>query len=381
MPPTRIIGHVFAPNGTLPIAGAVVYVPKTTPGPIAQTTTCGCTPATGGAVIADVTKPDGSFVLTDAPSGANVPLVIQIGKWRRQIMIAVAMCTDTTVDPAQSRLPKNASEGDLPHIAITTGAADSLECIVRQLGIDDTEIGTAGDARHVHLYAGFNNNGAVNAFQAGFAGGSGNFAPGMALLGQLGQYDHVLMSCEGQPTTITAADAQQLQDWANSGGQLFLEHFHRAWMMQLAWQPLAQFMDPLSGPPPTANVTIDMSFQRAKDLASWLLAIGASTPGGSITVNMPRNTVMSADPSKVQVWAHLDPAVAMGTTGDQVFTFATPLGAAPAQQCGRVVFSDMHQTGSGAAGTVFPAECPAQPLSPQEDVIAFLFFDDPTCAP
>src|SRR5262249_51830614 len=154
-----------------------------TPDPISQTTTCGCIPATGGAVISDVTKIDGSFTLTDAPSGANIPLVIQVGKWRRQILISVAMCAGTTVDPTQSRLPRNAGEGDLPHVAITTGAADSLECIVRQLGIDDAEIGTLGDARHVHLFAGFNNNGAVSMFQTGFAGGSGAFATGQALLG------------------------------------------------------------------------------------------------------------------------------------------------------------------------------------------------------
>jgi hypothetical protein len=379
MPPTRILGHVFAPNGTLPLAGATVYVAQNAPDPLTTKPFCGCIPATGGAVISTTTAADGSFELKDAPSGTNVRLVIQMGEWRRQVVIPdVAMCADTNVAPAQTRLPKNRTEGDMPQIALTTGAADTLECELRQIGIDDSEIGTLGDARRVHLFAGFNG-GATNAFMSGFAGGSGSFAAGPALLANLANYDHVLMSCEGTMPSITSADAQQLHDWANTGGQLLIEHYHRQWMtMSPEWNPIATFND-FNPPPDGVTVTIDQTFPRGHSLVLWLEAIGATTTG-VVNVTGSRNSVATLDVAKnVSVWAHLDPNQTMGSSGDQIFSFPVPLGAANA--CGRVVFTDLHHNGPGPVGQPFPSECPAMPLAAQQDILAFLFFDDPTCTP
>ena len=42
------------------------------------------------------TAVDGTFTLTNVPAGNNIPVVIQLGRWRRQVVIPhVAACADT----------------------------------------------------------------------------------------------------------------------------------------------------------------------------------------------------------------------------------------------------------------------------------------------
>lgn len=382
-PSTTISGTVFAPNGTLPLPNAVVYVPKTTPDPITPGVTCGCATTSGGVVTSAITDDHGHFVLTDPPAGANVPVVIQLGKWRRQIVVAnVEMCADTALAAAQTHLPKNPAEGDMPRIAISTGAADELECLIRQLGVDDVAIGSNGDGRPVQLLSGFQPG--VTSFAAGFPGGAGPFATLANTVtdpSKLGGFDHVMLSCEGAMSPVNAQQTSAMMGWANAGGQLLLEHYARTWItMSSPWDSLATFTDGTNPPPAGVMVTIDQTFPSGARLASWLLALGASPASGVIQVDNARNSVQTADVARVQVWAHLDPNQAQGLSGDQIFSFPTPLGAPPASQCGRVVFSDMHQSGNGSGPSVqFPNECAPGALTPQQDVLAFLFYDERTC--
>ena len=86
----------------------------------------------------------------NAPSGTNIPLVIQIGKWRRKIILpTVTKCQDNAFnDPNTVRLPRNMNDrgtgdaaGDvhMPQIALSTGHSDALDCLLRKIGIADSE--------------------------------------------------------------------------------------------------------------------------------------------------------------------------------------------------------------------------------------------------
>ncbi len=53
----------------------------------------------------------------------------------------------------QTRLPRTKAEGR-SRIAVTTGMSDALECLVRRIGVADSEFTNDAGTGRVHLYAG-----------------------------------------------------------------------------------------------------------------------------------------------------------------------------------------------------------------------------------
>ena len=91
----------------------------------------------GSPIVSATSAINGSFTIRGAPCGTNIPLVIQLGLWRRQIVIPrVTCCGTTTLTNAQTHLPRNHTEGDIPEIAIVTGGSDPMECVLPKIGID-----------------------------------------------------------------------------------------------------------------------------------------------------------------------------------------------------------------------------------------------------
>ena len=183
------------------------------------------------------TDENGNFTLTNVPAGANIPVYVSSGKWRREFVIQnVPSCTTTAIADEQTRFPKNKSEGFMPQIAISTGNADALECLVRKLGIDDAEMGTGGSDKKIHLFADTGSGGeGANSFRSGFPGGSGNFADSMTLWNSfdvLKTYDIVILSCEGgqYPETKPQTSMDAMKQYADIGGRVFVSHWHNIWI-------------------------------------------------------------------------------------------------------------------------------------------------------
>ena len=161
--PTTITGQVFAPNGTLPLYGVDVYVPNSAlpdfPAGV-QCTRCS-DGLPGDPIVQTQTDEDGNFVLTNVPNGSNIPLVVSIGKWRREVTIpnitacgsAAPAAADTTLPKSMTDKTPNTVRVDMPMIALSTGAADSLECLLLRLGVDSSEMGTAGGTQHIQFFA------------------------------------------------------------------------------------------------------------------------------------------------------------------------------------------------------------------------------------
>ena len=63
-------------------------------------------------------------------------IVIQAGKWQRQFSETVAAGPLTGL---VLNMPANHTQGNIPMIAIATGSVDGAECVLRDMGISDSE--------------------------------------------------------------------------------------------------------------------------------------------------------------------------------------------------------------------------------------------------
>jgi hypothetical protein len=389
---TSVSGVVYAPNGTDPLYNVLVYVPNAPVEPFVDGVAvphCGCgADVSGSPLVSTATGVDGSFTLTNVPVGANIPLVIQNGRWRRQFVIpSVAACVDTalpTTGSGQIRMPQTHLEGDIPHMGFVTGAADRLECVLRKIGIADTEFSDPSGSGRVHFYVGDTGPGtpysATTPIEDSLWGSLATLEP----------YDMVYLACQGSPKQQSSAAQATLLAYTDLGGRVFATHYEYTWLSARApfdttavWAPDANGSQFFANDPGTG--LINTTFPRGLALAQWLQGLGASTALGKIQIRDLRDDFTAVVAPSV-LWLSVDdtPSGTFPGLGNVPlhYTFDTPVGAPPGNQCGRVLFSDFHVESAtivGAPGTMFPAECTSPAMTPQEQMLEFMIFDLGSC--
>jgi hypothetical protein len=400
---TTLRGRVYDPAGKLPLYNVVLYVPNEPLAPIATGPSCDrCdSPVSGKPITSALTDTKGDFLLDNVPAGADIPLVIQVGKWRREITLPpINACTTNAIDdPNLLRLPRNQQEGNIPRIALTTGGADRLECLMRKIGVDASEFTPDTGPGRINFYAGRAGGGnlATSAYAAG-----GVFPAAAMFWNQPGnfmKYDIVILSCEGNWNLQDKSDVakQGLMDYVNKGGRVFASHWHNAWI-QLGpppWNTVASFvpgemgfggqlrMNALPNLPDGFTTEIDTSFPKGEAMADWLVNVQASPMRGQLPINEGKHTAFTVDPTKGQRWIHSNAIPVQGNNtmagGVQYFSFNAPVGEPADRQCGRTVFTDIHVSAGDQAGPPFPMGCVTPDLSPQEKALVFMLFDLSSC--
>jgi hypothetical protein len=410
---TTISGTVYDPSIQDPLYNVTVYVPvsATLPALPSGASCNSCASLYPPILASTVTDATGHFTIPDAPWGKNVPLVLQTGKWRILYNLpSVASCKDNPQPDKTLRLPRNTTEGSLPDIAISTGGADSLECLPLRIGVDASEyVAGVGTGGHIHIFHGAKGANTTPASPESFDA-LWDTSPSLM------KHDVVILSCEGAETAnVTDANRQSLSDYAGAGGRVFASHFHYSWLNRgvfgadnlATWTPGAQELDDtLSFPGDVVTTLLNGgAFPEGAALKQWLGVVNALTNGQLQIFFARHNADVGPMNTPSQPWISLDPSVKLAPNGTEYFSFDTPIGMSP--PCGRVVYSDLHVSGgpdknapgvppdypeanpqptrmggrmaADAPAGIVPSGCASHPLTPQEKALEFMLFDLSSC--
>jgi len=383
---TTVTGTIRDPAGVNPVYNAFVYVPNAALTPFTQGVSpdaCG-----GGGIISGdpivftQTAPNGTFTLTNVPVGNNIPVVIQIGHFRRRVIIpTVTACTDNVLPVALARLPKNSSEGDLPYMAIASGGCDPLECLLKRIGIDASEFTQPAGSGHIAFYQGSGGMPLAAGVVPWYDQLVGNLAT-------LKKYDLIFLPCQcgseyGNPP---ANSHTALRDYTTAGGRIFTSHWGREWIEngspQAAIFPgVANWGGPNYGFSDPLNVYADTSSAKGVAFKAWLIASGATSPFSETPSRFDVLSVVA--PTLSLAYAFSDNNPGHGTPDNITdMSFNTPLSVPENQKVGRVVYADTHASADALDYShlqQFPDWCSSTPLTPQEKALEFLIFDLSAC--
>lgn len=422
---TAITGTVYAPNDTLPLPNALVYVPNgSTSYPYGLTSfsdgigtggTCDtCASEASGAPLVQTTSAyDGSFTLNNVPAGVPFPIVIQLGRWRKVVNVpAITKCTTYPVDPTTTRFPTIQNEGgsadNIPLFAISTGAADGLECVLRKIGINDNQFTNPSGTGRVRFYQDSKNStssdtgpGATINVPASTTTPSATQlydTSSASATPELNNYDAVIFACRGGATNKDDGNNSLVNvlDYANSGGRVFATHYSYVWLdpqseettpSETMWSSAADWQpDSTSNAWNTAGSSTTGLVSTTVNggiFAKWLAAPAvAATAAGStvaaplVTIYDPRNDVDIPVGSGTEQWIQYNGTATHAPLMHMAFN--TPVGATT--QCGRVIYSDFHISVSASTkGTTFPNECAGGAMTAQEKILAYMIFDLTQC--
>jgi hypothetical protein len=372
---TSISGVVYAPNGVDPLPNVLVYIPNAPVDAFVPGVSCPVVgqPPSGSPLAGATTAVDGSFSIPNAPVGTNIPLVILSGRWRRQFTVStVKQCIDNPLPSAPAAagvmpfvaFPQNQSQGDIPKIAVATGFADSVECVLRKVGIDDSEFTDPSAAGRINFYLGSAHAGsAIDTATPSESDLMSNSAT-------LNSYDVLMLPCEGTPAPRSNAELPNLVKFANAGGRVYASHYSYEWLYRNPpFDTVANWIGG-SATLPNGIATINTGFSGGNTLSQWLTLVGATTAPGQIAISTLRHDLNGVN-APTENWMTLNNLAAGNPVMQLVFD--TPVGATT-NQCGRVLFNEYHvETGTGTGK--FPTECTAGKMTPQEKLLEYSLFE------
>ena len=350
-------GKVFAPEGTVPVSQAMVYLTSRNPEAIPDGVYCDTCVTLLPSEPYAYTKADGTFELAAYATGKQ-HLVVQKGQFRR-IRDFDVVTGDQAVPSPLTRLPgrTDAALGDtIPKIAMVVGGYDHIDFSMKKLGIEAFD--RYGDGP-------FDIGGPPPGTKTGKAG-----SDLMGSATELSRYHITLLPCAAMGATRDDATGNwqcgapssgqktAFQSYVDAGGKLYVTDFAYEAVRQ-TWPGFITFYDRTMNPLTNPSQGIGTGCRgggednpgTAQDtgLKDWLTAVGDANP--QLKASWSRMQKVTAQPG-------FDAKGNPTTITPKVWmTSSIAGGELPAtvsfqQRCGRVLFSTYHCEGDVSSGLI-----------------------------
>ncbi len=395
-PDLSLTGKVFAPNGTIPISGALVYtVPagmeiNGIPEDHVYCDECVEIPC----YYHTLTNPDGTFTL-DANFGDDQKLVIQKGQFMRIVDIDIDDASpDTALDASMTTFPSrwDPDQGHyIPKIAVTVGPYDRVHDVLGKMGLG--EVTATGELAFGAGERGFAVYGSSATWEAPLGGVLGTGLDLLNNLEEMNKYHIIFIPCGSEidmapagPLSLgTIADATRdnIRSWVAAGGKLYVTDDAQEYITE-PFLPYQTFFEVEESPDLPSAYSSESTILDA-DMLAWLQALPPALAnigqGEPTLANLPQVTVEGAWSAIKEV--HSVTVDSMGDTvevghkvwvegpvaGGVVSAEKHPLTVTGTYGCGRIMFSDYHTGDSVHTGA-----------NPQELLLLYLIIEIGVCA-
>lgn len=372
--PGRLSGKVVAPEGTIPIAGALVYLTNAPPAAIPDGVYCDKCVRLQDGTPHTLTQVNGQFQFEAWPG--TYQLVVQKGAFRRVRSFTVKE-GDQTVPLALTTLPAitdKANGDDIPKIAVVLGGWDPIEVVLAKMGLKATLSVSLGKVQVLAKDApAFDIYGLHHPLE------SSPFPNANALLSdpkQMSKYHIVFLPCSGSPSTgdpgsgpacsgvYNPAAKATLQSFVQAGGRVYASDWYYEYVRQvfpkyITWAgETSQQGSACQSGGGTQSVT-----KADTGLVDWLAAQSHSLP----TVKDAWTQIASVQP---QMGPDADGKIVSITPRVWVEAGGAPVSASLQHGCGRVFYTTYHTQPTAAAG---------DPLESQALALLYLILEVGVC--
>lgn len=352
----NINGVVRAPEGTIPIHDALIYLTKTDPAPIPQEVFCdSCIELADGQPYA-LSNPDGTFQINEITTGVW-KMVVQKGAFRRVREITVVE-GDTLLDLSLTTLPgMNGAGDDIPKMAVVFGDAfDKIENTLAKLGLGsvDTYGDLVGGTEQFDLYS--------------YATALGEGSNLLTNYADLSKYHIVFFPCstDAEDYLTNTTVLENLRNYVTAGGRLYVtdwayEVLNRAFPDPITWIDDDGTMGSAQGSIYDAPASVS-----DPGLVDWLIAQGIGAFDLVDNWTQVASVQSYQAPDENGTTTTFDPTV--WVNGDIPSVGVRPATLSFQYGCGRALFSTYHTEGENDQG-----------LMPQEKALLYILLETAVC--
>jgi hypothetical protein len=294
-------------------------------------------------------------------------VVIQLGRFRRILTLTTRCGEASALAAEQTRLPRNSKEGDIPRVAVVTGAVDRMEHVLAKIGLEELDI---YDGKKTTV------------------GKTPIFGELLETPGKLMGYHILLVNCltNFENKLDASSTVKVIQDFVAAGGRLFVDDLSYEFVewpfpgaVDFEPDPAGAHGDTTvpQGPRDIAQIGSSTSSVSATildpGLRKWLEQFpNTVSAGGTVPIEgfLSHWAVMHAAGSTTKVWVEGGVSFT-GGKGTRPLSVSMDPPSVDGKRCGRVAFNSYH--------TVPYESSPTAPFVPQERILEYLFFKVAAC--